>query len=143
MKDETLALAFLILLALLAGCFGGLLAAAGVFWARVRWPRLLLSADTNELPVRVQLRAEAVQLPIRVRQPDPVAVEVITTGAPTTRQLAGRVIATFPTIGPSDLAAIVQCSKSTAHAILLEARAGRLELPTVPEPDDESFDAER
>lgn len=135
--DDWLLVGLLGLLTLFGGMVGGSIMAGLVLWARTRWPRLLLGERSElVLPVRVALHTDPVQLAVRVRQPEPVAVEVVTTGTPTTRELAARVIATFPTIGPTDLANIVQCSKSTAHAIIQEARAGRLALPDVSDPEE-------
>lgn len=109
----------LLLLALCAGGLAGAAVAWVVLWARTKWPKVLLGGR-YELPVHVQLRTQPVALRIDVEQPETVTVPIVTTAAPSTRELAARVLAAWPEIGPRKLAAICQCSTSTAHAIITE-----------------------
>jgi|GEM_PF-1834995 len=136
----------IIIMAALGGIAGGL--TAGLIVALARRPQSIdvraVADQVLSVPVSLQTDPVALHVHTQVAQPDPVVVEVITGGSPTTRELAARVLATMPSIGPTDLSTIVQCSKSTAHAIIQDVRAGRLALPDVPDPDDEgSFGAER
>lgn len=128
MSDADLLLLAILALSSLAGLLAGLL--AGWLKQHVASAALRLPERTD-LAVDVVLHARPVSIPINVRQPDAVVVEVVTAGGPTQRELAARVIATMPSIGPTDLAQIVQCSKSTAHAMIRDAREGRLALPDV------------
>lgn len=139
MSDAILLLVYYFAFALVAGALGGMVTAGLVLWARVKWPRVLLGglATSYALDVDVQLRTKPVLLNVNVQRPDPVIIEVATGGAPAMRELAARVIATMPSIGPTDLHNIVGCSKSTAHAILTDVRAGRLLLPDVEEAEEE------
>lgn len=138
LNDADLVLFFIIALAAGCGACGGLVSAFLALWLKVRLPRTILRGleGPRVIDLDVQFAAQPVRLPIAAQQPDPIIVEVITAGAPTTRELAARVIAAMPAIGPTDLASICQCSKSTAHAIIKDAREGRLTLPTVPEPEE-------
>ncbi len=115
----------LLLLALCAGGLAGAAVAWVVLWARTRWPQVLLRGlgGRYEIPVDVRLRAGPVALRVDVEQPEAVTVPIVTTAAPTTRELAGRVLAAWPEIGPRKLAAICQCSTSTAHAIITDWEA--------------------
>ena len=112
----------LLLLALCAGGLAGAAVAWVVLWARTRWPQVLLRGlgGRYEIPVDVRLRAGPVALRVDVEQPEAVNVPIVVTAAPTTRELASRVLAAWPEIGPRKLAAICQCSTSTAHAIITE-----------------------
>ncbi len=139
MSDGDLVLLFALALAFVGGGIGGLVAGGLVFWARTSWPKALLRGLTTEhvLDVDVLLRAAPVALNVAVKQPEPVVVEVVTTGAPSQRELAMRVYSVFPTIGPRDMAAIVSSSPSTAHSIIHALREGRLVAPDAPEPEEE------
>jgi hypothetical protein len=128
MSDIDLVIIFILLSAGLAGAIGGIIAG----WLKQQVARAALQLPARaDLAVDLVLHAPPVSVPIRVQQPDAVVVEIVTAGGPTQRELAARVIATLPSIGPTDLAQIVQCAKSTAHAMIRDAREGRLALPDV------------
>lgn len=118
----------LLLFALAAGGIGGAAVAGLILWARTQWPRVFLRGlgGRYDVPVDVRLRAEPVALKVAVEQPEAVAVPIVVSGAPSTRELAARVIGAWPEVGPQKLAEIVGCSKSTAHAILQDHKAGKL-----------------
>jgi hypothetical protein len=130
--DVQFALYLVLTVAGLAGFIAGLLGG----WLRGRLTQLALRSQTLEVPLQlhaepillpIQARVNPVQLPVTVRQPDPVTVELTVAAPPTAslQELAGRVLELYPDIGPTDLAAICQCAKSTAHGLIHAWRATR------------------
>jgi len=111
---------FMIGLCVLGGIGGGIVGGLAVTWLRTRWQTYIRLTDPNVLDVPVQLRATPVALRVITTAPEPVTVPIVTAPAPTARELAERVLAVLPDTGPTALAAIVDCSKSTAHQIIQE-----------------------
>lgn len=138
MSADTQTIIFLIVIvAIVGGLAGGLIAGLAVGMIRRSQTVEVRAVADGTLNVPVQLQADPVALRIhtQVAQPDPVLIEVATGGAPSQRELAARVLSVFETIGPTDLAAIVGCAKSTASAIIRDAQSGRLSLQVSGEND--------
>lgn len=78
------------------------------------------------LDVPVQLQADPVQFRIRasVAEIEPVLIPITTAPLPSTQELAARILARFPDAGPTDIAEIAGCAKSTAHAIIADYKSG-------------------
>jgi hypothetical protein len=82
--------------------------------------------NTEPLPVTVTLQAEPVLLNVRasVAAIEPVVIQVATAPLPNVQDLAARILSRFPDAGPTDIAEIAGCAKSTAHAIIADYKAG-------------------
>jgi hypothetical protein len=83
-------------------------------------------AIDGSLDVPVQLVADPVALRVRasVAEIEPVLIPITTAPLPSTQELAARILARFPDAGPTDIAEIAGCAKSTAHAIIADYRTG-------------------
>jgi len=102
--------------------------AAGGAWLTLRVAehmrrRVVVEVEAHPITARVTAPAE-VAVPVRLILPklDPITVPIVTAPAPSVRELAERIVAAVPDIGPSALAMAVGCSKSTAHGILQDLR---------------------
>lgn len=115
----------LLLLAGFTGGLAGLIASGAVWWIRTRWPNVILRGidGTRVLDVDLQLRTRPIALQLQVPPLDPLTIPITTPAAPSVRELAERVLATVPDIGPTDLAAIAGCAKSTAKTIIDDWRS--------------------
>lgn len=78
------------------------------------------------LNVQVNLTADPVALRVRaaVAEIEPVIIPIVTAPLPSTQDLAARILARFPDAGPTDVAEITGCAKSTAHAIIADYKTG-------------------
>lgn len=123
LSDFLTVAAVIVLIGLIAGMIGG---AVGYGAARLAMNHVLRVVEIQVQAVAVSKKILApaeVQLRVHVPDPEPITVPIVTTPAPTHRELAERVLSVYPDIGPTDLAEIVGCAKSTAHGILSEHRA--------------------
>jgi len=123
--------------ALIGGILGGaigMMAATELirFGDSKRKVRIEVEAD----PVTARVTAPAVvNVPVMLHIPpiEPLTVPIVMAAQPSARELAERILAAVPDMGPTSLAEIVGCSKSTAHAIIQEWRAthgtAEIELP--------------
>lgn len=78
------------------------------------------------IDVPVQLHSEPVFLQVRasVAEIEPLLIPVVMAPLPSVAELAAKVLARFPDAGPTDIAEIAGCAKSTAHAIINDYKAG-------------------
>jgi hypothetical protein len=78
------------------------------------------------LDVPVQLHSEPVALRVRatVAEIEPIVIQVATAPLPNVQDMAARILARFPDAGPTDIAEIAGCAKSTAHAIIADYKTG-------------------
>jgi hypothetical protein len=78
------------------------------------------------IDVPVQLHSEPVFLKVRasVAELEPLLIPVVMAPLPSVAELAAKVLARFPEAGPTDIAEIAGCAKSTAHAIINDYKAG-------------------
>lgn len=78
------------------------------------------------LDIPVQLHAEPVFLTVRaaVAEIEPLVIQVATAPLPSVQDMAARILSRFPDAGPTDIAEIAGCAKSTAHAIIADYKAG-------------------
>jgi hypothetical protein len=116
------------LLALLGmyGCLCGVLGgAAGMILTQRTYERIVrrVTVEVEAQPVTARITAPAVvDVQVRVPAIAPLTVPIVMAPTPTTRELADRVLAAVPDIGPTSLAEIIGCAKSTAHTIIQEWR---------------------
>lgn len=77
------------------------------------------------LDVPVQLHAETVALRVRasVAEIEPIVIQVATAPLPNVQDMAARILSRFPDAGPTDIAEIAGCAKSTAHAIIADYKS--------------------
>jgi hypothetical protein len=78
------------------------------------------------LHVQVNLTADPVALRVRaaVAEIEPVIIPIVTAPLPSVSEQAARILARFPEAGPTDVAEITGCAKSTASAIITDYKAG-------------------
>jgi hypothetical protein len=119
MSDGDLLLLFVLALSVLAGAIGGVI--AGWLKQHVASAALRLPAQL-ELPVDVRLVAEPVGLRVYASAPEVVEVPVRLAPLPELQELASRIVAAVPTIGPTALAEILGCAKSTAFEMIQRSR---------------------
>ncbi len=123
LSDFVTVAAVIILVGLIAGMIGG---AIGYGATRLAMNHILrvVKIEVQAVAVSKRIMAPAeIQLRVHVPPIEPITVPIVTAPAPTHRELAERVLNVYPDTGPTDLAEIVGCAKSTAHAILSERRA--------------------
>jgi hypothetical protein len=134
LPDLLLVAALFIIIAGLASLIGGALGYSAAAYA-IRHVLRVVEIQVQAVAVSHRIVAPAeVQLRVHVPAPDPVTVPVVTAPMPSARDLAERVLAVYPETGPTDLAVIVGCAKSTAHAILHDRKpAVGTALPAAPQ----------
>jgi hypothetical protein len=118
-----------LLILMFAGCMGflgGVLGSAAVWMYGRRWyPQLV---QDQELPIRVRLAPIALQVSVPPPAPLVVPVEVQAAPAPSVAERGTLILGEMPDLGPSALARMLNCSKSTAAAIIGDCHsATRLE----------------
>ena len=120
---QTLVLIILTLL-LLSSAAGGIGGAIIVSISQRRIVEVRPTLD-GALKVPVQLMADPVSLHVRatVAEIEPITIQVATAPLPTVQDMATRVLSRFPNAGPTDIAEIAGCAKSTAHAIITDYKA--------------------
>jgi hypothetical protein len=118
-SDGDLLILFILVLGVLAGAIGGLI--AGWLKQRVADAALRLP-ERLDLPVDVRLVAEPVGLRVYASAPEAVEVPVRLAPLPELQELAERIVAAVPEIGPTALAAILGCAKSTAFEMIQRSR---------------------
>ena len=110
---------------LLSGFVGGIAGALIVANSHRRTIEVRPVADgVIDMPVQVHTEPVALRVRATVAEIDPLIVPIVMAPLPTTQDLATRVLARFPGAGPTDIAEIAGCSKSTAHAIIADFKAG-------------------
>jgi hypothetical protein len=119
MSDGDVLLLFVIAVGGLAGAIGGIIAG----WLKQRIVSAALRLPERlELPVDVRLVAEPVGLRVYASAPEAVEVPVRLAPLPELQELASRIVAAVPEIGPTALSAILGCAKSTAHDLIQRSR---------------------
>jgi hypothetical protein len=119
MSDGDVLLLFVIAVGGLAGAIGGIIAG----WLKQRIVSAALRLPERlELPVDVRLVAEPVGLRVYASAPEAVEVPVRLAPLPELQELASRIVAAVPTIGPTALAEILGCAKSTAFEMIQRSR---------------------
>jgi hypothetical protein len=78
------------------------------------------------LDIPVQLHSDPVALRVRatVAEIEPIVIQVATAPLPNVQDMAARILSRFPDAGPTDIAEIAGCAKSTAHAIIADYKNG-------------------
>jgi hypothetical protein len=77
-----------------------------------------------DMPVQVHTEPVAIRVRAAVAEIEPVISPIVMAPLPSTQDLATRILARFPEAGPTDIAEITGCAKSTAHAILVDYKSG-------------------
>ncbi len=78
------------------------------------------------LDIPVQLHSEPVALRVRavVAEIEPLLIPIVMAPLPSVSEQAARILTRFPEAGPTDVAEITGCAKSTASAIIADYKAG-------------------
>jgi hypothetical protein len=130
--------------ALLGGIIGGGIGMmAAVELIRFGDSKRRVRIEVEAEPVTARVTAPAVvNVPVTLHIPpiEPLTVPIVMAAQPSARELAERILAAVPDMGPTSLAEIVGCSKSTAHAIIQEWRAAH-GTPDVDVPEREELGA--
>lgn len=130
--------------ALLGGIIGGAIGMmAATELIRFGDAKRRVVVEVEAAPITAHVTAPAmVNVPVTLHIPpiEPLTVPIVMAAQPSARELAERVLAFAPDMGPTGLAEIVGVSKSTAHAIIREWRAGH-GTPDVELPEREELSA--
>ena len=125
-------------LGLVAVALVAAIGAAGGAWLTLRVAEhvrrsVVVEVEAHPITARVTAPAE-VAVPVRFVLPElaPITVPIVTAPAPSTRELAERVLAEMPDLGARGLARIAGCAVSTAHGIISEWHAARGTAPSAP-----------
>ena len=77
-----------------------------------------------DMPVQVHTEPVALRVRATVAEIEPVSIPIVMAPLPSVSDQAARILARFPDAGPTDVAEITGCAKSTASAIIADYKAG-------------------